>query len=75
MARIKMICMLFVCTILANQFSMVATITFSKRFWMIFAKDLEVFLILINKTLDNMINLNGNRFISIEKAIVLAPTS
>ena len=69
-----MICMLFVGTILAKHSSMVAAIALSKEFWVIFAKDLEVILILIDETFDDVINLDRHRLVSIEKAIILALT-
>jgi hypothetical protein len=62
-------------TVITKEISMVAAIALSKRFWVIFAKDLEVILILINETFDNVINLDRYRLISIEKTIVLALAS
>ena len=59
-------------TVITNQSSMVAAIALSKDFWVIFAKDLEVILILIDETFDDVINLDRHRLVSIEKAIILA---
>jgi hypothetical protein len=72
MARVQMICMLFISTILAKQNSMVAAIAKCIDFRVILAKYLEVFLILIDKALDNVVNLDRYSLIRIEKAIVLA---
>ncbi len=70
-----MIGVFFKGTILAKQSSMVAAITLSILFWVIFAKNLEFVLILIDKGFDYVINLERHSLISIEKTIILALAS
>ena len=72
MARVQMICMLFISTILAKKNSMVAAIAKCIHFRVIFAKNLEVFLILIDKGLNKVVDLDRYSLISIEITIVLA---
>jgi hypothetical protein len=74
MTSFKMIIVLFVGTIFAYQSSMVAAIPLSIDFRMILAKNLEVFLILIDKALDKVVDLDRYSLISIEITIVLALT-
>ena len=58
MTCIQVVCMLFVCTLLTNQSSVVATIAVRKIFWVILAKYLEIILSLCDLVFDDVINLN-----------------
>jgi hypothetical protein len=74
-ARIQVICMLFIKTIFAHQGSVGTTVPLSIGFWMIFAKNLEIILSLTNETFDNIVDLDWHRQISFNRTIVFALAS